>query len=202
MSPKRNIEYGPATLAELPAVVELCMQVEAQHERYWPLRWQRRAGLPEGYLRWFTKRMKDSDMYIAVARDRTPASGAAAPVGIPASGAAALVGSAGAASSENQKSKIENHPSSPIAGMVLASIIDEIPIYTFQQYAMIQDLAVRPEYRRRGIAQRLLAETAAWARTQGVNQLRLMVANQNPDARAVFEKAGFRPTYQEMVLPL
>ena len=29
-----------------------------------------------------------------------------------------------------------------------------------------------------------------------------MVANQNPDARAAFEKAGFRATYQEMVLPL
>jgi ribosomal protein S18 acetylase RimI-like enzyme len=67
---------------------------------------------------------------------------------------------------------------------------------------MVQDLAVRPEYRRRGLAQRLLVETAAWARTQGVNQLRLMVANQNPEARAAFEKAGFRATYQEMVLAL
>jgi GNAT superfamily N-acetyltransferase len=164
-----TIEYGPATPAELPAVVELCMQVEEQHERYWPLRWERREGLPEGYLRWFGKRMKDPDMFIAVARDR----------GRVAAGGGALV-----------------------AGMILASIIDEIPIYTFKQYAMVQDLAVRPEYRRQGLARRLLAETAAWARRQGVNQLRLMVANQNPEARKVFEKAGFKATYQEMVLPL
>ena len=164
-----EIEYGRATKEELPAVVDLCMQVEEQHEQYWRLRWERRAGLPEGYLHWFGKRMNDPAMFIAVARDR--------------------------ASATEQGGAV-------VAGMVLASIVDEIPIYTFKQYAMVQDIAVRPEYRRRGIAQRLLAETAAWARTQGVNQLRLMVANQNPDARKLFAKAGFQPTYQEMVLPL
>ena len=61
---------------------------------------------------------------------------------------------------------------------------------------------VRDAYRRRGIAQQLLANAAAWAKSHGLNQLRLMVADQNPDARAAFEKSGFRPTYQEMVLPL
>jgi len=165
MSQINDIEFGPATEADLPAVVELCMQVEEQHERYWPLRWQRREGLPEGYLRWFTKRLHDPRMCIGVARHRTTAA-------------------------------------APVVGMILATIIEEIPIYTFKEYAMIQDMAVRPEYRRRGIAQRLLADAAAWAKGHGVNQLRLMVANQNPDARAAFEKAGFRPTYQEMVLPL
>lgn len=169
MSQPDSIEYARATVAELPAVVELCMQVEEQHERYWPLRWERRPGLPEGYLHWFTKRMKDPDMFIAVARDRE---------------------------------RPAQDGGGPVAGMVLASIVDEIPIYTFKQYAMVQDLAVRPEYRRRGLALGLLEATAAWARGQGVNQLRLMVANQNPEARKVFEKAGFRPTYQEMVRPL
>jgi N-acetylglutamate synthase len=65
---------------------------------------------------------------------------------------------------------------------------------------LVQDLAVRPEYRRRGVALRLLGDAAAWTRGQGLNQLRLMVATQNPEARAVFEKAGFRETYREMVL--
>ena len=102
MSKQIDIDYGRATLAELPAVVELCMQVEEQHEHYWPLRWQRREGLPEGYLRWFTKRMKDPDMCIAVARDRSTPDGADAPIGSPAA-------------------------VTPIAGMVLASIVDEIP---------------------------------------------------------------------------
>jgi GNAT superfamily N-acetyltransferase len=63
-------------------------------------------------------------------------------------------------------------------------------------------MAVRETHRRRGVAQRLLSEAAEWSKGQGVNQLRLMVAGQNPAGRAAFEKAGFRPTYQEMVLPL
>jgi GNAT superfamily N-acetyltransferase len=169
MSTKNDIEYGRATKAELPAVVELCMAVEEQHERYWKLRWARREGLPERYLGWFGKRMKDPDMYIAVARDR---------------------GRGGA------------DGKSVVAGMVLANILEEIPIYTFTHYAMVQDLAVRPEYRRQGVARRLLEETAAWARGQGVNQLRLMVAEQNAEARKLFDDMGFRPTYQEMVLGL
>ncbi len=43
---------------------------------------------------------------------------------------------------------------------------------------------------------------AAWAKGAGMNQLRLMVAEKNPGARKAFEKAGFLPTYQEMVLAL
>ncbi len=164
-----DIEYGAATEDELPAVVEMCMAVEEQHERYWPLRWQRREGLPEGYLRWFTKRLHDPRMLIHVAR---------------------VVARDGAGAG------------TAIVGMILATIIEEIPIYTFKEYALVQDMAVRPEYRRRGIARRLLADAAAWARGQGLNQLRLMVAGQNPEARAAFEKAGFRATYQEMVLAL
>jgi GNAT superfamily N-acetyltransferase len=166
MSHSNTIEYVPAAAADLPPVVELCMQVEEQHEHYWPLRWQRREGLPEGYLRWLSKRLADPRMLIQVARHR-PANGAP-----------------------------------EVAGMILVTLLDEVPIYTFKEYAFVQDMAVRPEYRRQGIAQRLIADAAAWARGQGVNQLRLMVANQNPEARAAFEKAGFRPTYQEMVLPL
>src|SRR5436190_23058731 len=115
MSKNNPITYAPATEADLPAVVDLCMQVEEQHEHYWPLRWERRPGLAEGYLRWMTKRLGDPRMLIQVARD--PAS------------------------------------QDPVVGMILAHIMDEIPIYTFTEYAFIQDMAVRDSHRRRGIAQ-------------------------------------------------
>ena len=89
-----------------------------------------------------------------------------------------------------------------VVGMILVTIEKEIPIYTFAEYAFVQDMAVRETHQRRGVAQRLLQEAAAWSKEQGLNQLRLMVAQQNPFARGAFEKAGFKPTYQEMVLPL
>jgi GNAT superfamily N-acetyltransferase len=156
-----SIAYSAATAEDLPAVVELCMLVEAQHEAYWPLRWQRRPGLEEGYLRWLGRRVGDPRMLIQVAREGTQ-----------------------------------------VVGMILVTIQDEIPIYTFKEFALVQDMAVRDTHRRRGISQRLLADAAAWTRSHGLNQLRLMVAHHNPGARRAFEKAGFLPTYQEMVLPL
>lgn len=155
-----SITYSATTAEDLPAVVELCMLVEAQHEAYWPLRWERRPGLEEGYLRWLGKRVGDPRMLIEVARDGTQ-----------------------------------------VVGMILVTIQDEIPIYTFKEFALIQDMAVRTTHQRRGISQKLLEIAAEWTRSHGLTQLRLMVAHQNPGARKAFEKAGFLPTYQEMVLP-
>jgi len=172
MSTPNPIQVGTAVLADIPAVVELCMLVEEQHEHYWPLRWQRRPGIKEGYTNWMSKRIVEGGtqrMLTAVARDtRIPAEG-----------------SPGA-----------------VVGMVLVAIEKEVPIYTYSEYAFIHDLAVRDSHRRQGVAQMLLAYAAEWSKTKGVNQLRLMAALQNPNAHAAFVKAGFRPTYTEMVLPL
>jgi GNAT superfamily N-acetyltransferase len=177
MSMDLRIEYGAAEAEDLAAVVALCMEVEAQHERYWPLRWQRREGLEEGYLSWMRGRLKDPRMLIYVARDRS----------LP--GPATLFDP-------------EGKTRGAVVGMVIVTIMKEVPIYTYSEYAFIQDMAVREGHRRRGIAQRLLAGAAEWTEGRGLNQLRLMVADQNPGGRAAFEKAGFRPTYQEMVLPV
>jgi len=173
MSETPELLYGPASVEDLPAVVDLCMMVEEQHEHYWPLRWQRRPGLREGYLGWLTRRLSEPRMMIHVAKD--PA--------LP--GPRDLFGEGGA-----------------VVGMILITVDKEIPIYTYSEYAFVQDMAVRESHRRRGVAQRLLKAAAEWSKGHGLNQLRLMVAHHNPAARAAFEKAGFLPTYQEMVLPL
>lgn len=177
MSEFAEIEYGRAVREDLPAVVELCMEVEAQHEAYWRLRWERRPGLREGYLGWLSRRLEEPRMLIQVARDP------ALPGPVSLFDPEGLVGGS-------------------VVGMILCTIEREVPIYTYAEYAYVQDMAVRETHRRRGIAQRLLADAAVWAAGHGLNQLRLMVAEQNPAARGAFEKAGFRKTYQEMVLPL
>lgn len=165
-NPSMNtIEFARATLDDLPTVVDLCMLVEEQHETYWPLRWQRRPGLREGYLGWLSRRLEEPRMLIQVARDRA----------LPAPG---------------------------VVGMILVTIDKEVPIYTYAEYAFVQDMAVKESHRRLGIAQQLLAAAADWAKSHGLTQLRLMVANQNPTAHSAFRKAGFRDTYQEMVLPV
>src|SRR6185295_18820472 len=112
-SDNRTIEFGPATAEDIPGVVELCMLVEEQHEAYWPLRWERRPGLKEGYTNWMLRRVAEGGknrMLTAVARDV----------------------------SLNRE----------VVGAILVTIEKEVPIYTYSEYALVQDLAVRESHRR------------------------------------------------------
>ena len=158
------VAIARATAADLPAVVDLCMLVEAQHQAYNPARWTTRPGIREGYLRWLTSHLADPNMLILAAK------------------------TAG--------------PQPQVVGTLLGAIETEIPIYTYDRYAFIHDLAVAASHRRHGIARRLLAEARTWAKALGLPHLRLMVAAQNPEAEALFRAAGFQETYHEMILPL
>ncbi len=86
-----------------------------------------------------------------------------------------------------------------LVGVLVAAIQEEIPIYSYREYAFIHDMAVVVEYRRRGVANRLLQEARRWAGEKGVNQIRAMVAVKNDAATELFGHAGYRATYREMV---
>jgi GNAT superfamily N-acetyltransferase len=89
-----------------------------------------------------------------------------------------------------------------VVGGIAAGIMTEIPIYAYDRYAFIHDLAVTPEHRRKGIATQLMQFVGNWAGGSGVNQLRLMAAEPNAAAQRLFSRLGFRCTYHEMVLPI
>jgi ribosomal-protein-alanine N-acetyltransferase len=76
----------------------------------------------------------------------------------------------------------ENKPALIVAMIVLWVIIDEIHIATF---------AVDPEYRRQGIAQRLLAFSLLDAHKSGGIKAFLEVRKGNLAARALYSKFGF-----------
>jgi ribosomal protein S18 acetylase RimI-like enzyme len=60
------------------------------------------------------------------------------------------------------------------------------------RHAFVHDLYVAPEYRRRGIATRLMEVAEAFAHSQGVTEVRLGVLERNQDARALYDALGFR----------
>lgn len=69
------------------------------------------------------------------------------------------------------------------AGAVRAAVVDDV--------LHISRLAVRPEYRRRGLASALMAACGPWAAERGATRTVLQVAVDNRDALALYEGLGF-----------
>lgn len=60
-------------------------------------------------------------------------------------------------------------------------------------YALVAELLVRREYRRRGYARALLGRGERYAADQGAAELRIGVLRDNTAARTLYLDAGFRP---------
>lgn len=65
-------------------------------------------------------------------------------------------------------------------------------------FALIAELLVRREYRRRGYARHLLAHGERFAASKGATELRIGVLSDNSAARSLYLDVGFRP-YLEML---
>jgi GNAT superfamily N-acetyltransferase len=69
-------------------------------------------------------------------------------------------------------------------------------------FAWIQDLYVKPEYRRRGVATLLMAEAERFARGEGARSLRLGVLDRNESARSFYARHRFREYTHVLTKPL
>ncbi|GAB3400635.1 GNAT family N-acetyltransferase [Flindersiella endophytica] len=65
-------------------------------------------------------------------------------------------------------------------------------------FVIVADVAVTSEYRRRGIATRLLDALEGWATEHGATSLVLYVHAGNEPAKNLYEKRGFRPVNVQM----
>ena len=92
----------------------------------------------------------------------------------------------------------------PLSLWLVAVCADKVVGYVGSQSVMgeadIMNIAVSPEYRRRGVAERLVAKLCDNLRQKGVRCLLLEVRASNEAAKALYEKMGFkqvghRPNY-------
>lgn len=82
---------------------------------------------------------------------------------------------------------------------VVVSILDDYRRFTFDTpSAFVNAVYVRPAYRRRGIASRLMNMAVSWARDRGCVRVRLRTSE---DGRALYSSLGFK-TGREMELDL
>ena len=77
---------------------------------------------------------------------------------------------------------------SPVA---LATAMQAVSTFKCKPLLNIHDVIVLPEYRGRGLAQRLMQEIEALARQRGCCKLTLEVLQGNKVAQAVYQRCGF-----------
>lgn len=78
----------------------------------------------------------------------------------------------------------------------LCSVYLDIDSIRFGQRAWVEDLAVDPSYRSRGIGKRLLDEAKEWARARGARRLGLESAVSRVDAHRFYERE--RPDWRSL----
>jgi len=66
----------------------------------------------------------------------------------------------------------------------------------------IHDIAVAEEARRAGVGTKLIQAAVEWLRAHGAPRVMLSTAALNNDARALFQRLGFRVTMLEMTMEL
>jgi len=79
--------------------------------------------------------------------------------------------------------------------MIIASgyvkIIAAKPYLKFDNYAYLGFMYVEPDYRGRGINKSIIQVLTKWAKSKGLNELRLDVYSENKSAISAYHKAGF-----------
>ncbi|NIF03932.1 GNAT family N-acetyltransferase [Chryseobacterium sp. Tr-659] len=65
--------------------------------------------------------------------------------------------------------------------------------YTFETYAYLGFMYVKPEYRGKGINKVITDELISWAKSRDISEIRLDVYAENESAVKAYEKAGFEP---------
>jgi GNAT superfamily N-acetyltransferase len=72
----------------------------------------------------------------------------------------------------------------------LCTAYDELESVRFGRRVWVEDLAVHPDHRSRGIGKQLLDEARRWARSRGASHLELDSADARTDAHRFYEREG------------
>jgi len=83
-------------------------------------------------------------------------------------------------------------PGGRVIGMITASL-QTSPVFHLKPRAMIENVVVDQDYRRRGIGRALVAAALAWCNERQVAYIELMVATGNPAGQRFWQACGFEP---------
>ncbi len=175
----------PAAAADIPAILPKVAAICALHESWDSDKYAFLPDIVERYRRWFPQRIADPNSIFLVAE-------------LPAAPEIPGMGGVGTPAVHSPRKPVGTAPVS-LAGYLIATIEDEIPIYRLTRFGFIHDVWVEPAHRSRGIARHLVDAAVARFAELGLAQVRLDTAAPNEAARRLFASCGFRPSTTEML---
>ena len=79
-----------------------------------------------------------------------------------------------------------------VVGLCIAQVKNSSPAFKRERFGFIDELAVKAEYRRRGIGTRILGKILDWFKSRNIDMIELDVAAANPVGYPFWEKHGFK----------
>lgn len=98
-------------------------------------------------------------------------------------------------------SVVEESEDGTIVGLCMVSLQENLPgnfVMVPRKYAMVDTMCVSPDYRRQGIAKRLLTYVKERAAELGLDSVELKVAAFNEPAQALYAELGFLPLNHQL----
>ncbi|MFH1578829.1 MAG: GNAT family N-acetyltransferase [Thermoplasmatota archaeon] len=80
-----------------------------------------------------------------------------------------------------------------VVGFMLCLLSPNTPVFKERKIGVISDVFVLEERRRKGVTKKMLDVAVKWFKKNKVRSVRLGVANDNLEARAVWRQMGFEP---------
>ncbi len=93
---------------------------------------------------------------------------------------------------DNMVMFVAEAPDGELVGFIVSEVISPQEIFFAPKRGHIWDLAICPDYRRRGLARRLIENTMEKMKQMGTHDVILHVAIENTAAIALYEKLGMR----------
>jgi len=89
-----------------------------------------------------------------------------------------------------------------IIGSGYVTIKEAEPFQKHDLYAYLGFMYVKPEFRGKGIIQKITDELKLWAKSKNLSEIRLEVYDENLPAVSAYEKSGFKKHMAEMRLEI
>jgi L-amino acid N-acyltransferase YncA len=89
-----------------------------------------------------------------------------------------------------------------VVGFISVTIERDPPIYVCEEFGLVREWWVQPQFRRRGAGRALLQHAAEELARVGVAQLRVRTAASDDGSRRMLRRCGFRAGASEMIMDM